>query len=100
MNDLVFGVRLLRTQPAYAALTIVTIAIGIAVSTTLFSVANGVLLAPLPFADADRLVGVSSRDWISFAAGPALLLIAGVLACAVPARRVARTDPIQVLRES
>ncbi len=46
------------------------------------------------------LYGVSSDDWVSFAAGPACLLMAGVLACIVPARRVANTDPIQVLRES
>jgi ABC-type antimicrobial peptide transport system permease subunit len=46
------------------------------------------------------LYGVSTTDWISFAAGPVFLLIAGVLACTVPARRVAKTDPIQVLRES
>jgi ABC-type lipoprotein release transport system permease subunit len=32
-------------------------------------------------------------------AGPALLLIAGALACIVPARRVARTDPLEVLRQ-
>jgi len=56
MGDLTFGLRLLRNQPAYAALTIVTIAIGIVVSTTLFSVAHGVLQTPLPFADAERLL--------------------------------------------
>jgi putative ABC transport system permease protein len=56
MNDFVFGLRNLRTHRAYAALTIITIAIGIAVSTTLFSVANGVLLKPLPFAESERLV--------------------------------------------
>ena len=46
MGDLAFGLRLLRNQPAYAALTILTIAIGIGISTTLFSVANGVLRTP------------------------------------------------------
>jgi putative ABC transport system permease protein len=45
------------------------------------------------------LYGVTSSDWISFAAGSALLLSAGLLACAVPARRVAQTDPMQVLRQ-
>ena len=44
--------------------------------------------------------GSSPRDWLSFAAGPVFLLIAGILACAVPAKRVAQTDPMQVLRES
>ncbi len=59
MGDLAFGIRLLRNQRAYSALTIVTIAIGIGISITLFSVANGVLRTPLPFADAERLVEVT-----------------------------------------
>lgn len=59
MGDLAFGLCLLRNQPAYAALTVVTIAIGIGLSTTLFSVANGVLLRPLPFAQFERLVEVT-----------------------------------------
>lgn len=61
MNDFVFGLRILRGQRAYAALTVITIAIGIAVSTTLFSVANGVLRTPLPFAESERLVEVT--EW-------------------------------------
>ena len=44
--------------------------------------------------------GVSTLDWISFGVAPIVLLIAGVFACVVPARRVARTDPVQILRES
>ena len=46
------------------------------------------------------IYGVSQRDWISFAAAPIVLLIAGAIACVVPARRVAQTDPVVVLRES
>jgi ABC-type antimicrobial peptide transport system permease subunit len=45
------------------------------------------------------IYGVSTRDWISFGVAPIVLVIAGVIACVVPARRVARTDPITVLRE-
>ena len=44
--------------------------------------------------------GVSTRDWISFGAAPIVLLLAGVAACVVPARRVADTDPVEVLRET
>jgi putative ABC transport system permease protein len=43
--------------------------------------------------------GVSSRDWISYGVAPIVLLLVGIVACAVPARRVAQTDPVQVLRE-
>ena len=45
------------------------------------------------------LYGVSTSDWLSFGVAPVVLLIVGVVACVVPARRVAQTDPIQVLRE-
>ena len=45
------------------------------------------------------LYGVSTNDWLSFGIAPLVLLIVGVLACVVPARRVAQTDPVQVLRE-
>ena len=45
------------------------------------------------------IYGVSTRDWLSFGVAPVVLAIVGVLACVVPARRVARTDPVQVLRE-
>ena len=63
------------------------LAIGVAASAALSS-----NLAPF-------IYGVSTRDWLSFGIAPLVLLIAGVLACIVPARRVAQTDPVQVLRE-
>jgi putative ABC transport system permease protein len=44
--------------------------------------------------------GISARDWLSFGVAPIVLMIVGVIACAVPARRVAQTDPVQVLRET
>jgi predicted permease len=46
------------------------------------------------------IYGVSTKDWLSFFLAPIVLLVAGTLACVVPARRVARTDPVQVLRET
>ena len=55
-QDLRYAWRLLRRQPAYAALVVATMALGIAATTVLGSVAYGVLLKPLPWADAPRLV--------------------------------------------
>jgi putative ABC transport system permease protein len=55
-QDARYALRLLRRQPAYAALVVVTMALGIAATTVLGSVAYGVLLKPLPWADAPRLV--------------------------------------------
>jgi putative ABC transport system permease protein len=59
LADVVFGARLLRLKPGYAAVTILTIALGVGAATTLFSVAYGVLLRPLPWAHADGLIRVS-----------------------------------------
>jgi predicted permease len=59
LADALYGVRLLRSTPGYAAITILTIALGVGAATTLFSVAYGVLLRPLPWGNADGLVRVS-----------------------------------------
>ena len=55
-QDARYAWRLLRRQPAYAALVVTTMALGIAATTVVGSVAYGVLLKPLPWADAPRLV--------------------------------------------
>ena len=55
-QDTRYAWRLLRRQPAYAALVVATMALGIAATTVLGSVTYGVLLKPLPWADAPRLV--------------------------------------------
>ena len=56
--DLRQAVRLLRRQPGVACVSILMIALGIGVTSTLFSLVNGVLLKPLPWKTADRLVRV------------------------------------------
>ncbi|HEU4631586.1 MAG TPA: ABC transporter permease [Gemmatimonadaceae bacterium] len=55
-KDLAYAVRALRNSPTFALTAILTLALGIGVSTAIFSVANAVLLRPLPYNDADRLV--------------------------------------------
>jgi putative ABC transport system permease protein len=56
LQDVRYAARVLRRQPRYALVAILTIALGIGATTTLFSVVNGVLVKPLPWAHADRLV--------------------------------------------
>lgn len=60
LSDFAFGIRTLRKNPAFAITALVTLALGIGASTAIFSVVNAVLLKPLPYARADRLVIVTS----------------------------------------
>src|SRR5215213_996109 len=55
MNDLRYALRGLLKQPWFAAVVVVTLALGIGASTAIFSVVNAVLLRPLPFPHAERL---------------------------------------------
>ena len=55
MNDLRYAIRSLRKQPGFAAVVVITLALGMGASTAIFSVVNAVLLRPLPFPHSDRL---------------------------------------------
>src|SRR5262249_23483871 len=66
-----FSLRALRRNPGFAAAAILTLAIGIGANTAVFSVVNSVLLKPLPYPEAGRLISVQHT-----AAGAAGLLTA------------------------
>lgn len=55
-QDVRYGVRSLRGTPGFALVVVVTMALGIGANTAIFSLVNGVLFRPLPYADAGRLV--------------------------------------------
>src|SRR5712671_4240509 len=60
--DLRYALRLIRNTPIASAIAILTLAIGVGANTAIFSIIRAVLLKPLPFADADRLVQMS-ESW-------------------------------------
>jgi predicted permease len=62
LKDIRFAVRNLRKHPAFSAVAIITIALGIGTNTAIFSVVNGVLLQDLPYDQPDRLVRVWSTN--------------------------------------
>jgi len=60
-QDVRYSIRILRKNPGFTTVALVTLAFGIGVNTTIFSLVNTVVLHPLPYPQADRLVRIDSK---------------------------------------
>jgi putative ABC transport system permease protein len=63
-QDLRYGARMLRNQPGFTLIAVLTLALGIGANTAIFGLFSGVLLRPLPFPNAHELIVAQGSSWI------------------------------------
>jgi putative ABC transport system permease protein len=69
-QDLRYGLRVMKSQPLFTSVALLTLALGVGANTAVFSVVNAVMLSPLAYPNSDRLVQLSRLDAQSQKLGP------------------------------
>src|SRR3954468_17499236 len=62
LHDIRYGVRMLLKHKGFTAVAVIALALGIGANTAIFSLVNGVLLRPLPFPDAERIIYIEGKN--------------------------------------
>src|SRR4051794_8209233 len=62
LHDIRYGVRMLLKHKGFTAVAVIALALGIGANTAIFSLVNGVLLHPLPFPDAERIIYIEGKN--------------------------------------
>ncbi|MGZ5553791.1 MAG: hypothetical protein ACXWHF_09140, partial [Chthoniobacterales bacterium] len=62
LRDLRYGFRMLLKHRGFTTVAVIALALGIGANTAIFSLVNGVLLRPLPFPDAERIIYLEGKN--------------------------------------
>ncbi|MEY2531920.1 MAG: hypothetical protein QOI96_2005, partial [Verrucomicrobiota bacterium] len=62
LQDIRYGFRMLIKHKGFTAVAVIALGLGVGANTAIFSLVNGVLLRPLPFPDAERIIYIEGKN--------------------------------------